>query len=206
MGGCGCSPDGTPIGVATPLATGAIAPVVLETLQGVAGDATPGWSLNSGSQARLVAAGANLVRVADPRPLEIRPSAIGAWGADVVAWNAGSKTATGQALPGTGETIAIQGLNRHEISLRALPQGQVTLDLGDGNHAFALHDALSPQSAELPAQHDGAGARHGPRPVGKTTLALQLANTLPSSYLDLEAAADRARLAEPAPFLERHEA
>ena len=173
--------DGTPIGVATtrpgerswsflpatPLVSGANAPVVLEarveTLQGVAGDATPGWSLNSGSQARLVAPGGNLVRVADPRPLEIRPSAIGTWGADVVAWNAGSKTATGQALPGTGETIAINGLNRYEISLRTLPQGQVTLDLGDGNHAFALHDSLSPQSAELPAQLDGQGRSTAPR-------------------------------------------
>jgi hypothetical protein len=39
---------------------------------------------------------------------------------------------------------------------------------------------------------------------GKTTLALQLADTLPSLYLNLEAAADRARLAEPALVLERH--
>jgi predicted AAA+ superfamily ATPase len=44
----------------------------------------------------------------------------------------------------------------------------------------------------------------GPRQVGKTTLALQLAKTLPSLYLDLESTADRARLAEPVLFLERH--
>jgi predicted AAA+ superfamily ATPase len=44
----------------------------------------------------------------------------------------------------------------------------------------------------------------GPRQVGKTSLALQLAASLPSLYLDLEATADRARLAEPALFLERH--
>ena len=44
----------------------------------------------------------------------------------------------------------------------------------------------------------------GPRQVGKTTLALQLAASLPSLYLDLEATADRARLAEPSLFLERH--
>ncbi|MEB3167313.1 MAG: ATP-binding protein [Synechococcaceae cyanobacterium] len=44
----------------------------------------------------------------------------------------------------------------------------------------------------------------GPRQVGKTTLALQIAAEQPSHYLDLEAAADRARLAEPALFLERH--
>jgi predicted AAA+ superfamily ATPase len=40
--------------------------------------------------------------------------------------------------------------------------------------------------------------------VGKTSLALQLANEVPSLYLDLESTADRARLAEPALFLERH--
>jgi len=44
----------------------------------------------------------------------------------------------------------------------------------------------------------------GPRQVGKTTLALQLGQTLPSVYLDLESAADRARLAEPVLFLNRH--
>jgi len=44
----------------------------------------------------------------------------------------------------------------------------------------------------------------GPRQVGKTTLALQLGQVLPSLYLDLESAADRARLAEPVLFLNRH--
>ena len=44
----------------------------------------------------------------------------------------------------------------------------------------------------------------GPRQVGKTTLALQLGQMLPSVYLDLESAADRARLAEPVLFLSRH--
>lgn len=37
----------------------------------------------------------------------------------------------------------------------------------------------------------------GPRQVGKTTLALQLASELPSIYLDLESERDRARLGEP---------
>jgi predicted AAA+ superfamily ATPase len=36
----------------------------------------------------------------------------------------------------------------------------------------------------------------GPPQVGKTSLALQLANEVPSLYLDLESTADRARLAE----------
>ena len=44
----------------------------------------------------------------------------------------------------------------------------------------------------------------GPRQAGKTSLALQIGRELPSLYLDLEASADRARLAEPALFLERH--
>jgi predicted AAA+ superfamily ATPase len=44
----------------------------------------------------------------------------------------------------------------------------------------------------------------GPRQVGKTTLALQLGQIQPSVYLDLESAADRARLAEPVLFLNRH--
>lgn len=44
----------------------------------------------------------------------------------------------------------------------------------------------------------------GPRQVGKTTLALQLAATIPSLYLDLEASADLARISEPSLFLQRH--
>ena len=44
----------------------------------------------------------------------------------------------------------------------------------------------------------------GPRQVGKTTLALQLAEERASLYLDLETQADRSKLSEPALFLERH--
>lgn len=47
----------------------------------------------------------------------------------------------------------------------------------------------------------------GPRQVGKTTLALEIARTLgegASLYLDLEAEADRARLTEPAAYLSAH--
>ena len=44
----------------------------------------------------------------------------------------------------------------------------------------------------------------GPRQVGKTSLALRIGRELPSLYLDLESTADRARMAEPALFLERH--
>jgi hypothetical protein len=45
----------------------------------------------------------------------------------------------------------------------------------------------------------------GPRQVGKTTLALEVAATRPSIYLDLESEADRARLAEPELYLAEHE-
>ena len=45
----------------------------------------------------------------------------------------------------------------------------------------------------------------GPRQVGKTTLALEVADTLESAYLDLESPADRARIADPALYLADHE-
>lgn len=45
----------------------------------------------------------------------------------------------------------------------------------------------------------------GPRQVGKTTLALEIGETRPSLYLDLESEADRARLAEPELYLAAHE-
>lgn len=44
----------------------------------------------------------------------------------------------------------------------------------------------------------------GPRQVGKTTLALEIAQSRPSTYLDLESPADRARLAEPELYFEDH--
>lgn len=44
----------------------------------------------------------------------------------------------------------------------------------------------------------------GPRQSGKTTLALAIAATRPSTYLDLESVADRARLAEPALYFADH--
>ncbi|PKQ05664.1 MAG: ATPase [Alphaproteobacteria bacterium HGW-Alphaproteobacteria-10] len=45
----------------------------------------------------------------------------------------------------------------------------------------------------------------GPRQVGKTTLALAIAEARPSLYLDLESETDRAKLAEPELYLMRHE-
>ena len=45
----------------------------------------------------------------------------------------------------------------------------------------------------------------GPRQVGKTTLALKVAETINSIYLDLESAADRSKLADPELYLVDHE-
>lgn len=45
----------------------------------------------------------------------------------------------------------------------------------------------------------------GPRQVGKTTLAHEIAGARPAVYLDLESEADRAKLAEPELYLAQHE-
>ena len=45
----------------------------------------------------------------------------------------------------------------------------------------------------------------GPRQVGKTTLALDLAEQVPAVYLDLESESDRAKLGDPALFLRQYE-
>ena len=45
----------------------------------------------------------------------------------------------------------------------------------------------------------------GPRQVGKTTLALEVGNTRPSLYLDLETASDRAKLVDAERYLGDHE-
>jgi predicted AAA+ superfamily ATPase len=58
---------------------------------------------------------------------------------------------------------------------------------------------LSAALAESPAV-----ALLGPRQVGKTTLALEVARTRPAVYLDLESEADRAKLAEPELYLSQH--
>lgn len=53
-------------------------------------------------------------------------------------------------------------------------------------------------------QHSAAVALLGPRQVGKTTLALEVARALPSIYLDLESERDRAKLAQPELYLADH--
>lgn len=45
----------------------------------------------------------------------------------------------------------------------------------------------------------------GPRQVGKTTFALEIGETVPSIYLDLESEADRAKLSDPELYLSGHQ-
>ena len=63
-----------------------------------------------------------------------------------------------------------------------------------------LLPTLTSALAEAPAV-----ALLGPRQVGKTTLALEVAASRPSVYLDLESEADRAKLADPELYLAQHE-
>jgi len=53
--------------------------------------------------------------------------------------------------------------------------------------------------------HSPAVALLGPRQVGKTTLALEIGDTRPSVYLDLESSADRAKLTDAEAYLSGHE-
>jgi predicted AAA+ superfamily ATPase len=63
-----------------------------------------------------------------------------------------------------------------------------------------LASELTTALAESPAV-----ALLGPRQVGKTTLALEVAKARPAVYLDLESEADLARLTEPEPYLAQHD-
>ena len=58
-----------------------------------------------------------------------------------------------------------------------------------------LKRRIAPEASAL-LEQSPAVVLTGPRQVGKTTLALEIAGSRPSSYLDLESEADRARLAE----------
>jgi predicted AAA+ superfamily ATPase len=62
-----------------------------------------------------------------------------------------------------------------------------------------LLPALTSALAEAPAV-----ALLGPRQVGKTTLALEVASARPAVYLDLESEGDRAKLSEPELYLSQH--
>jgi predicted AAA+ superfamily ATPase len=62
-----------------------------------------------------------------------------------------------------------------------------------------LHHQVEATLAETPAV-----ALLGPRQVGKTTLALQIASSRPSIYLDLESERDRAKLDQAELYLADH--
>lgn len=62
---------------------------------------------------------------------------------------------------------------------------------------------ITPELNEL-IDTNPAVALIGPRQVGKTTLALAIADLRPAIYLDLESDADRAKLAEPELYLSQH--
>lgn len=64
---------------------------------------------------------------------------------------------------------------------------------------------LAIQKVEDALMRQAAVGLIGPRQVGKTTLALMLAETRPSLYLDLESREDRDKLADPVLFLRQHE-
>lgn len=66
--------------------------------------------------------------------------------------------------------------------------------------ARRLHHTLRRRLDAFPAV-----ALLGPRQVGKTTLALEVAQEREAVYLDLESAADRAKLADPELYLASHE-
>lgn len=61
------------------------------------------------------------------------------------------------------------------------------------------------QQVQEALSRQAAVAIIGPRQVGKTTLAQDIADERPSVYLDLEASEDRAKLADPALFLRSYE-
>lgn len=64
---------------------------------------------------------------------------------------------------------------------------------------------IASQSVEKALSRQAAVALIGPRQVGKTTLAHEIADSRPSVYLDLENTADKAKLENPGLFLEQHE-
>lgn len=91
-------------------------------------------------------------------------------------------------VPDTARKLSpatLANLEPHSIIARMVPR----------RLSLALDSAL----AESPAV-----ALLGPRQVGKTTLALEVAKSRPSVYLDLQSDADRAKLSDPELYLSQH--
>lgn len=68
-----------------------------------------------------------------------------------------------------------------------------------------MYKRLAHRHVQTALARQAAVALIGPRQVGKTTLAHQIAETTNALYLDLELRADRGKLADPALFLTRYE-
>jgi uncharacterized protein len=66
-----------------------------------------------------------------------------------------------------------------------------------------IRRAILPTLTDMLDRHAAIGLL-GPRQVGKTTLALEVAKTRPSIYLDLEDRLDRVKLAEPELYFAQH--
>jgi uncharacterized protein len=66
-----------------------------------------------------------------------------------------------------------------------------------------IHRRIASETTAL-LEHSPAVVLTGPRQVGKTTLALEIAGGRPATYLDLESEADRSRLGEPELYFADH--
>src|SRR5262245_59931551 len=73
----------------------------------------------------------------------------------------------------------------------------------NGIFAWMYERRIAPDVIDL-LRDSPAVVLTGPRQVGKTTLALGIAETRAAAYLDLESEGDRARLAEPELYFADH--
>jgi len=137
------------------------------------------------------------------RPLELRPHAIGRgrnqsshrpWVKDGVPNNR------------RGEPLGTRQCERRATRQRTQPSYQhIVLAITElySINARMIERRISTKLTEL-IDSSPAVALIGPRQVGKTTLALAIAEQRPSIYLDLESDADRAKLTEPELYLSQH--
>ncbi len=73
----------------------------------------------------------------------------------------------------------------------------------DDRFTWMIQRRIAPEAALL-LEESPAVVLTGPRQVGKTTLALNIAEGRPATYLDLESEGDRARLSEPELYFADH--
>jgi predicted AAA+ superfamily ATPase len=95
----------------------------------------------------------------------------------------------------------LYGIEIHHVSRVRFPKVDLTISsIIARSIKRRLHDRLSHLISRFRAV-----ALLGPGQVGRTTLALAVAESLPSIYLDLESGADRAKLTVPKLYLTDHE-